>query len=571
MINVRQALGALKRVRCVVVVVAAWACGDDAQLSLERSDVYGRVDKAVLLLDAHDEGSRNVYCLAERRLGQQVGATGMQLEDSGFVSWMARMQVTDPAVRSRTRARHHPHGQLFTLRLGTPGNESALSDRQTVGFERRLLTGSGGWRATAPHVDDRGLHHPQHHRIGLLHSRPHGVLALQRSGCERLQCPFVASGRRRRRRACKWASAGRSSASRRSVGSCCIGRAAAAPCTIPSSAHSDPRLDLVETRTSAIRQGTPVCSIEPPPVDVDDTAHLQAAGFSIVARLAANAPVSARSARLRLSTPSRWRTMQPMLWSLRCLCSTGPLVPWRWPRGPSRPRFATPLISFSPAALFAPALLCTALACQAARPLATEDSDVLAAGDCEWESFVARETLLNSPSVDGWATQGVCGVGFISQVGLAYGRAKSEGPAVQSVALVGKTALIQREHDGLGLALAWAVGGARDPDASFKYQFTLLNLAASKQVAETLTFYANLGWVRSRSAGTTTWNLAAELALDIGIGLAVEAYGFDRGKPWLGAGVRWNATEQLSFNASYALHSETQHGKLLTVGFKLAF
>jgi hypothetical protein len=205
--------------------------------------------------------------------------------------------------------------------------------------------------------------------------------------------------------------------------------------------------------------------------------------------------------------------------------------------------------------------------------LATEDADILDKGACEWESFAARQTSSGDPAVTGWATQVGCGVAYSSQFALAYNRANSAGTTAQGLTLLGKTGLIERTDDGLGLTLAWALGGAKESGSSFKHEVSLLNLVATKEIAPSLSAHANLGWLRRESTRTssTTWNLAAELALGAGVDVMGEVYGDDRTKPWIGLGVRWRATEPFSLNGSYSVRTDTPRVKLWTLGFKLGF
>lgn len=222
----------------------------------------------------------------------------------------------------------------------------------------------------------------------------------------------------------------------------------------------------------------------------------------------------------------------------------------------------------------AAALLCSAITCHAGRPLATEDADILDQKEREWESFVARETSTGNPATEGWTTQVGCGVGYSTQLALAYSRARSAGLSAKGLALVGKTGLIERKDDAMGLTLAWALGREKAPgSSSFKHELSHLNLVATKEIAKSLTAHANLGWVHSKTAraSSTTWNLAAEYCLASGVDVMGEIYDDDRTKPWLGTGVRWQATRQFSADASYSVRRETPRIKLWTVGFKLAF
>lgn len=227
-----------------------------------------------------------------------------------------------------------------------------------------------------------------------------------------------------------------------------------------------------------------------------------------------------------------------------------------------------------PGAAVAAALLCSAIACHAGRPLATEDTDILDQKECEWESFVAHETSAANPAVDGGTTQIGCGLGYSTQLALAYSRARSAGLSAQGLSLVGKIGLIDRKDDAMGLTLAWSLGSEKAPgSSSFKHETSQLNLVAAMELAEHVTVFANLGWVHSKAAraSSTTWNLAAEYALASGVDLLAEVYGDDRTKPWLGTGVRWRLTPQLNINASYSVQRETPRTKLWTVGVNLGF
>lgn len=225
-----------------------------------------------------------------------------------------------------------------------------------------------------------------------------------------------------------------------------------------------------------------------------------------------------------------------------------------------------------------PALAWLALAAScglahAGRPLATEDADVLARGDCEWESFVAHARASGDAADRGLTTQLGCGLGASTQAALGATRSRYAGETTSGVFLVGKTALRPREGDAPGVTLAWGLGAERPPGDSMKHESSFLNLVASQAFAPQWTGHANLGWLhgRSASASTTTWNLAAERAMGGGLDLMGEVYGDDRSRPWLGVGARWQVGESVSLNASWAVQRETPRVKLWSVGFKFAF
>ena len=142
-------------------------------------------------------------------------------------------------------------------------------------------------------------------------------------------------------------------------------------------------------------------------------------------------------------------------------------------------------------------LLCVAapFQCEAARPLATEDADVLDKADCEWEGVYTRQTAHRSPSENGWETQLSCGVGLSTQLALAYGQARAADLTSRNVTLLGKTGLIDRKDDEIGLSLAWTIGGVRNHDESFKHDFSQLYLVASQEMVKDVTWHANLGWL----------------------------------------------------------------------------
>jgi hypothetical protein len=213
---------------------------------------------------------------------------------------------------------------------------------------------------------------------------------------------------------------------------------------------------------------------------------------------------------------------------------------------------------------------------QAGRPFATEDADILAQDECEWEGFVARERASGRPDVRGGATQLGCGLGVaLMQLALAYGRSSvSDEGTTQDAVLLGKFGILERgDEQPLGLTLAWAVGGAKLPGDAFRHDFSQFNLVATRAVGDALKLHANLGLLRFEATrdDAVTWNMAAELSVTSTLDVGAEFYGEDGAKPYRGLGARWHLNEALSVNASYALQSVRPSVKLWTVGFKLSF
>jgi len=219
------------------------------------------------------------------------------------------------------------------------------------------------------------------------------------------------------------------------------------------------------------------------------------------------------------------------------------------------------------------ALLALAGTAQAGRPLATEDADVLSRGQCEAEGFIARASASGEPATRGWTLQGSCGIGLDTQLALAASRSRSDGISGSGLLFGGKTGILPREGDGLGLTLAWGLVGEKVQGGSMEHELSYLNLVATREFSPGWTGHANLGWLRSESAdaSSTTWNLALEKSLGNGIDLMGEVYGDDRSDEWLGLGVRWAASDRLSLNASWATLNATPRARLWTLGFKVAF
>lgn len=223
--------------------------------------------------------------------------------------------------------------------------------------------------------------------------------------------------------------------------------------------------------------------------------------------------------------------------------------------------------------LFAASLIALAGPAHAGRPLATEDADVLDRGQCEAEGFVARESASGQPATRGWTLQGSCGVGLGTQLALAASRSRTDGVRGSGLLFGGKTGILLREGDGLGLTLAWGLTGEKVQGGSMEHELTTLNMVTTRQFYPGWTGHANLGWLHSESAdaSSTTWNLAIEKSLGNGVDLMGEVYGDDRSDEWLGLGVRWAASERLSLNASWATMNATPRTRLWTIGFKFAF
>lgn len=193
--------------------------------------------------------------------------------------------------------------------------------------------------------------------------------------------------------------------------------------------------------------------------------------------------------------------------------------------------------------------------------------------DCEWEGVYTRQTAHRSATENSWQTQLSCGVGLSTQLALAYGQARSVDSTSRNVTVRGKTGLIDRKDDGIGLTVAWTIGGVKNHDEAFKHDFSQLYLVATQEIVKSVTWHANLGWLHDQieHRNHATWNLAGEYAVGGGVDVVGEFYGESHVKPWWGVGTRWQASEALSLNAGFSLQTENPRIRQWSVGFKFAF
>jgi hypothetical protein len=209
----------------------------------------------------------------------------------------------------------------------------------------------------------------------------------------------------------------------------------------------------------------------------------------------------------------------------------------------------------------------------AGRPLVTEDAGVLGKGECELETFAARERGDDAPTVRGWSAQFGCGVGLGTQLALNATRFRTADERVDGLALVGKTRLRELKEDQAGVVIAYLLGAERPRDGSFRREATAVNAVVTLPANKWL-FHANLGWANSRSADInyTTWAIAAERTEIGSMDLAVESFGDDRNPAWVQVAARWTvAPEKVFLDASYGVQLSGARPMLLTVGVKVAF
>jgi hypothetical protein len=216
-------------------------------------------------------------------------------------------------------------------------------------------------------------------------------------------------------------------------------------------------------------------------------------------------------------------------------------------------------------------ILLTSTTAWAGRPLVTEDAGVLAQKQCEWESFLGRQT---EPGVTLGATQIGCGIGGNTQValGTSYERT-AQGTSTYTI-LAGKTAFGSGNEALPRMALAYTLLSGREQTDYLNYTSAEIKGVLTVPYGAWL-LHANAGLLHSHQdhASVATWAIAAERPNAIGrIDLMGEIYGDNKNSPWLQVAARWAAIpEKLYFDASYGIHAGGTHSHLATIGMKLAF
>lgn len=215
---------------------------------------------------------------------------------------------------------------------------------------------------------------------------------------------------------------------------------------------------------------------------------------------------------------------------------------------------------------------------QAAAPLNTDDPGILAAGDCELESYAARSRRGGLRS-DGMSVQGGCGIGWSSQLNFAAFREQAQGGNVHGTALHAKTVLREAGSGtfaGLGdLSLTLGYGLALERNAGrWRRAGSGVSLLVAQRFWSNTQVLFNVGHARQRwsQSASTTWGLAIEQDAGPAVTLVAETYGDDRAPAAWAAGLRWRtAIEGLTIGGTYSASMERQKTRCLGLGATRAF
>lgn len=238
-----------------------------------------------------------------------------------------------------------------------------------------------------------------------------------------------------------------------------------------------------------------------------------------------------------------------------------------------------------PAQLLAIASLAAALlaplAAHAGRPLVTDDAGVADAGECEIETWAARQRSRGAGKLDGGYFEPACGLElpfptpFPTQLGAAFSTERDPDGRRIALGLNGKTALRELSDEDWGLAIAWSLGRVRAPGAGWRADESSVIGVLSVPVVRDLLLHANLGWVRSPGAerrDAAFWSGAIERTGLGGFDVMAEVLVTSGESAWVNAGLRyWVIRNHLSLNASAGTKPAGGREALYTLGAKLEF
>jgi hypothetical protein len=222
---------------------------------------------------------------------------------------------------------------------------------------------------------------------------------------------------------------------------------------------------------------------------------------------------------------------------------------------------------------FAALILALPVAAHAGQPLATDDADVKAARECEWETSATRERTPGEPATTAWTTQLGCGIGFGTELTVGGGRTRGDGDPATLWSLSGKTALSERGESTPGLALAWAVLADQSPGVPPKAHGWLVSVVASQPLAADWTAHLNLGMSHDRPTQRDrfSWAVGVEHTLSDAFDLTAETFGVGADDPSAALGLRWNAHKRVVVGLAWTHDFSPARARAVTLTTTWAF
>ena len=221
-------------------------------------------------------------------------------------------------------------------------------------------------------------------------------------------------------------------------------------------------------------------------------------------------------------------------------------------------------------ALAAP-LLVVGTAALADAPLVSETADVIGTDSCQVEAAATRARARGQGPLHGYDMLGSCGLHGHSQLAFGFSGDRGDGTVSRSARIFDKITLVAPEAGRTGLGLRIGLGADQLPDDSWHPEGLEVLGLMTREIAPALLLHVNLGHLYERSAhtGKTVWSIGIETAADTT--LAADAFGDDRSRPWLSAGIGHRFGRGFSANASFAVQFERPRVRQLSLGAKIEF
>ena len=213
-------------------------------------------------------------------------------------------------------------------------------------------------------------------------------------------------------------------------------------------------------------------------------------------------------------------------------------------------------------------LACVALPAFAARPLATEDASILEEKECQLEAWVD----LGHDASQGWLVP-ACNFGGRVEWQIGFARTRAAGESYFSDAYA-QAKSAWRVGEG-----PWSLGGVagvtrRAIEARSQRWDNPFALAIATGEFGPVVAHGNAGWSRNWETGrdVTPWGLAIEATVHEHVTLLAEAFGINRERPFLRAGLRLPAiAPRLDLDVSVVTRAGGGRAdRLLSVGFLYA-
>jgi len=225
------------------------------------------------------------------------------------------------------------------------------------------------------------------------------------------------------------------------------------------------------------------------------------------------------------------------------------------------------------AALVGVSMIPTAV--RAARPMATDDAGVLDAQTCELEAFSARWGAPGRPSLQVTGLQSSYGVGWDSQLALAWASVGPTGQASHTLALTGKTRLNDATETETAFALAWGLGAHQSHEHSLRHELSYLTAVMTQPLTPDLNLHTNVSWARFRPTqqNSLAWSVGLEHRWQERLDLTADSFANSQDHAlWLQLGLRFAAVpDRLYLDSSWGRQTGGSASNTFNVGMRLAF